>query len=235
MARAHDLIPGGAHTYAKGDERYPVLYLTDADLLFGIAANVARLSQLTGELPDFIIAGIAYGVYETDERNHRARDYLAEVPPDRGWRPGAEQFLGFLRTELVPYINANFRTDPSQLALWGTSFGGNFGLYALFHPQPLFNRFVISSPSLDWPDRWAFRYEAAYAEAHSDLQARVFLSVGDSEWEGATEPFEEFTAILKGRQYPSLSRHKVIEPGEWHQSMPAAVFAKSLQYIFAEE
>jgi len=222
-------------SYEEGEKRYPVLYLTDGDLLFGIAANVARLNQLRGDIPDFIIAGIAYGVYETDARNHRARDFLAEVPEDSDWEPGADKFLQFLRTELVPYMNDNFRTDPADLAVWGTSFGGNFGIYALFHEQPLFNRFVISSPATAWADRWAFRYESAYAETRSDLKARVFFSVGELELEWMVEPYKEFTAIVEGRNYAGLSMRSTIEPGEWHQSMPAAVFAKSLKYIFAKE
>ena len=133
-------------SYEEGERRYPVLYLTDADLLFGIAANVARLSQLRGDLPDFIIAGIAYGVYETDDRNHRARDFLAEVPEDSDWQPGADKFLQFLRTELVPYINANFRTDPTDLAIWARRLEGTLA-YMRYSTRILFS-IDSSSPAL---------------------------------------------------------------------------------------
>ena len=49
------------------------------------------------------------------------------------------------------------------------------------------------------------------------------------------EPFKEFTTIVKGREYGGLSMHTVIEPDEWHQSMPAAIFAKGLKYIYSQD
>lgn len=222
-------------TYEESETSYPVLYMTDADLLFGVAANVARLSQLRGDLPDFIIVGIAYGVYETDARNHRNRDFLAAVPDDGDWHPGAADFLRFLETQVFTFVDSSFRTDPSDRAIWGTSFGANFGIYALFRTDRPFGRFVVSSPATAWANRWAFEYESTYASLHDSLEARVFFSVGELEHrEWMVDPFNDFVDVVVQREYRGLSMTRVVEPGEWHQSMPGAVFARSLKFIYGQ-
>lgn len=51
----------------------------------------------------------------------------------------------------------------------------------LFQHPDIFNRYKISSPSLWWDNGVTFEFKKKYSEKHSDLPARVFLSVGDVE------------------------------------------------------
>src|SRR3712207_7926770 len=47
----------------------------------------------------------------------------------------ANLFLDALTQEMIPFIEANYRTNPSDRCLYGYSSSGFFVLYALFH-QP---------------------------------------------------------------------------------------------------
>jgi predicted alpha/beta superfamily hydrolase len=46
-------------------------------------------------------------------------------------------FMQFLRRELIPFIETDYRADPSARTLLGHSMGANFALYTLFHPPDL--------------------------------------------------------------------------------------------------
>ena len=115
----------------------------------------------------------------------------------------------------------------------GDSFGGLFATYALLSEPDTFRRYGIGSPSLYWDDGAMFELEASYARDHTDLDARVFFSigayessVGDARWrtqlptdrraeaeaKAIGEPpfdmvgdMERIVASLRGRAYPSLS------------------------------
>ena len=47
--------------YVESDKLYPVLYVLDGDIAFGMAASIARYLQIGGNIPELIIVGIGYG------------------------------------------------------------------------------------------------------------------------------------------------------------------------------
>lgn len=185
--------PLGAAT-APG-ARVPVAYLLDADELFGVTADTARLLADDGEIPGLLVVGIGYPIRSFDEAMEpRSTDFTPVVdgPYERlvaeltgGQRRvttgGAAAFLQFIREELKPFIAARYAVDPADTAIIGHSLGGLFGLYALFQSPGTFDRYVIGSPCLLCGDRDLPRREAAYAASHRDLRARLYMNVGADE------------------------------------------------------
>ena len=55
--------------YDRSDKKYPVLYLLDGDVAFGMAASIARYLQFGNVIPDLIIVGIGYGALKKNEGN----------------------------------------------------------------------------------------------------------------------------------------------------------------------
>ena len=80
-------VPDG---YYSGDKRYPVLYVLDGDIAFGIAASIARYLQIGENIPELIVVGIGYGGLDKSAGEKRRRDYR---PTPTG---GAQNFLIFL-------------------------------------------------------------------------------------------------------------------------------------------
>src|SRR3712207_8765295 len=60
----------------------------------------------------------------------------------------ANLFLDALTQEMIPFIEANYRTIPSDRCLYGYSSSGFFVLYALFHQPDAFQRYISGSGDL---------------------------------------------------------------------------------------
>lgn len=94
---------------------------------------------------------------------------------------GAAAFLSGLVEEIIPPVEGRYSVDPALRSIVGFSLSGLFELYVLFHHPEMFFGYLVGSPSLWWDDGLAFRWEQAWTDAHDDLPARIFLSVGANE------------------------------------------------------
>ncbi|MFN2178811.1 MAG: alpha/beta hydrolase [Candidatus Promineifilaceae bacterium] len=149
---------------------------------------------------------------------------------------GADNFLEFIRKELKPFIQANYRIDSKDASVLGHSFGGLFALYALLKAPDTFNRYIISSPSIWWNPQTIFEYEENLASEHSDLSAKVFLSAGTLE-ESMQVPVRGVPARfvtniqamankLHSRGYENLSLTQHVFEDESHVSGPQGAFSR---------
>jgi predicted alpha/beta superfamily hydrolase len=156
---------------------------------------------------------------------------------------GGEAFLKFIRDELKPFIDAEYRTNSDESTYVGISSGGFFGLYVLLTQHELFNRYVIGSPTLYRNNKAIFDLEREYANQHDDLPASVFLSVG--QLEETEEPFElidpshqyvsnfkELVEILKNRNYQNFNLKSHIFENETHISVIPATYSRGLREVF---
>ena len=246
------------HSYTDSDKIYPVLYVLDADLIFGMVTETIRTLQLFQELPEMLVVGIGYPVSDFNEAlGLRARDltptandeWLSEwlekvseslaVPPESSGTGGAGNFLQFIHEELMPFVHSNYRANTEDKTIAGLSFGGLFALYALFHHPNTFNRYIINSPSVWWDDKITFTYEANYAAANSSLSAKVFMSVGSLE-ESEDDPdssamvtnMQKLAKTLQDRGYDSLELKTHLFEDETHLSVVPAAISKGLRAVF---
>src|SRR6185295_6548997 len=101
----------------------------------------------------------------------RARDYVpANICTPGGG--GQAAFLQFIRTELVPFVDATYPANPQRRFLLGHSHGGSFVLYALFNEAPasrLFSAYLPSDSSIDCMSATVSSWESTYAAANTAL------------------------------------------------------------------
>jgi len=226
--------------YADTMKRYPVVYLLDANIFFGLVTDTVRLLQFGHEIPELVLVGIGY----PDDDQHltlRNRDYGPtpyDMPEIAG---GAEHFLAFLQQELQPYLGERYRIDFDDSVLVGDSTSGLFALYTLFHQPEAFRRYIIGSPSIYWDDAVTFEYEAWYTARHADLSATVFLSGGaleaifEPEFAAMVANVIKLREILTAREYPGLKLTTHIFEGETHLSVIPATMSRGLRAVFADE
>ena len=184
------------HNYRASNNSFPVLYLSDANGIFGLVTETVRFLQLFQEVPEMVIVGIGYPVEDfLDTLGLRVRDLtptkiMSGLKRIQIWCRAAWQltvqagpiiFSNLSKKNYGHFIEANYRIDSKDSAILGHSFGGLFGLYTLLNAPNTFNRYIISSPSIWWDQEAVFAYEENFAKMHSDLPANVFLSAGSIE------------------------------------------------------
>ena len=226
------------------ERRYPVFYMLDGNdtALIGWLAR----SRQHSDTEEVIFAGVGYPEplagppvplpgQPAVPPAQRSADY-ALANTTEPWSPpadkGAPVFLRVLEQEIVPFVDAHFRTNTAERALGGHSLGGLFTTYALFHAT-LFQKFWIGSPSLRWDNSVCFRYEAEYAATHHDLNARVIQVAGGQESKTFNrDPLFAMMDAVKGRRYPHLVWKTVVFPNEDHGALPLAAMPQITEFLF---
>ena len=125
--RAFVSVPPSFNTSGP-DRRYPLVIVTDGEGHSATAVvNAARELGRHGLMPEVIVAGVENG----DGYDHRVRDL---TPPGMSVSgssraEGGDRFLDFLERELIPALDARFRTAAPRV-LVGHSSGGILATYA---------------------------------------------------------------------------------------------------------
>lgn len=129
--------------YEGSGEPYPVLYLLDGELNFTSAVvGGLRYAAGLGEIPELIVVAI--------KNTDRSKDIFPEVVTyEDGSQDGgrANQFLDFISRELVPYVDAHYRTQEYRV-LYGTSNTGFTAIHALFNEPRLASAYIAASATL---------------------------------------------------------------------------------------
>ena len=206
-------------SYDTGISDYPVLYVLDANQVFGLVTEFSRSLTLRDGLAETVLVGIGY---ETDDfteivEMHKVNFVLEDA-----------EFLQFIQEELRPLINDEYRVDPDEAAIFGHSLPGLFVLYTLFQEPQVFSGYIIGSPPMVGDN---FDDEAAYAENHSDLVANVFMGVG-TEHDVDSRNLENFTGILEERGYDNLEITNMVFEGETHISVIPDIVNHGMQTVF---
>jgi predicted alpha/beta superfamily hydrolase len=217
-------------SYFKSDSiLFPVLYLTDADYLFGSATDMMEYLRWGGFMGEVIIVGIAYG--SKGEGNMRSRDFSTN--PDKDGIIGANYFLAFMTNELFPFIEKEYRVNNDDKTLFGFSAGANFGTYVLFTKPEIFNRYIICSPVVGDQNRWAFKLEEQYFQKRKDLPVKVYMSIGAIE--SYYPPFPDFVNIIESRNYKGLELKVEHLKNGRHMAIPSESLSHGLKYIYSQE
>jgi predicted alpha/beta superfamily hydrolase len=213
--------------YYSNEKKYPVLYVLDGDVAFGMASSIARYLQIGDNIPELIIVGIGYGGLDKAAGEKRRRDYR---PTQTG---GAENFLNFLNEQLIPYIDSKYRTIPDDRIVNGYSIGGLFALYTLFSKPETFNRYIIGSPSLTWDNYSIYNYEENSPDKIGEMKLSVFISVGSEESdEKYFNPIDKMVTQIQERNYPGVKLEAKVFDGSTHLMGPPESLTHGLISIF---
>jgi predicted alpha/beta superfamily hydrolase len=217
-------VPDG---YYLTQENYPVLYVLDGDIAFGMATSISRYLQIGENIPELIVVGIGYGSLTKSAAKKRRRDYR---PTQIG---GAENFLKFLNEELIPSIDAKYRTIPGERTINGFSLGGLFGLYTFFTKPETFNNYIIGSPNLSWDDYSIYSYEENSPEKIGDMQLNIFISVGSEESEERYfNPVDSLVTNIQQHNYSGVNLETHVFNGSTHLMGPPESLTHGLISVF---
>lgn len=233
------------------DRSVPVLYVVDGDILFGMAAEIARAVSSVAAFPAHYVVGIGYDADYADFLKLRtadltppigaaALDKLGAIAAAIGGDEsgGADAFLAFLTGTLRSEIAARYpKTAEGAQILFGHSLGGLFAAHALLTRPDSFAAFIASSPSLWW-NGFAIQGELpAFAGRLAALprQPRVFIDVGAKEQDLPTSVPEGIGVTLQEAQTQIAAARMVDAAREFAGALRDAGVADLRHIAFAED
>jgi predicted alpha/beta superfamily hydrolase len=159
-------IPSG---YKSGStDKYDVLYVLDGgNWNTGLITQVQHFIEGQGHMPPTIIVSVL-GI----DRNKDLTPTHLESWKASG---GAANFLGFIKNELIPYVNKTYPSNGDN-TLWGHSLGGMFVMYALLNEPTAFRSYIAVDPSLWWDNCYVPKMAVSKLPALADLHATLFIS-----------------------------------------------------------
>ncbi len=173
--------------------KYAAIYVLDGEENFNLVTSHCRKIAGSYGVDNVLVVSIGYG-------RDRNMDYTPTTTNEMGGTGGAPQFLKFIKDELIPKIEQEFRADTtrSSRVILGHSFGGLFGAYAFGADNNLFGNYILLSPSLWYDNEITLRLESAQRNVNKNKQQLVFMGIGELENAGRMQaPFDAFCKSLK--------------------------------------
>ncbi len=239
-------VPGTEEQKAITGQRYPVVYLLDGDGHFSsVVGMIQQLSTVNGNtiIPEMIVVGIP--------NTNRARDLTpshVDSGPGSQSTGGGGNFLKFLETELIPYIDSVYPSLPYRIYI-GHSFGGLSVLHALIQNPALFNSYIAIDPSMWWNNR-SFLAETKKALAAKQFIGKsLFLGIANTMEEGmdtvmvlkdTAQSTEHIRSILdlakeiESSGHNGLKSKSVYYHQDNHTSVPLIAEYDALRFIFKD-
>jgi predicted alpha/beta superfamily hydrolase len=223
--------------YDSSRQRYPVLYLLDGEFFFlQASAAVQYLSELgyirNQPLPPMIVVGIV-----NVDRN---RDYTPTYAPKQ--KGGLEfptsgkagRFLEHLKTEVFPYVETHYRTEPYRV-LAGWSLGGLLTVYTFLEHPDYFSAYLGLSPSLWWDgDLYVQRTRSRIKDKRMPKK-RIVVTVGSLEGGNIGRSVRDGFISLMTRGFGNKGFFRSIEiPEENHNYVTYKALYEGLKMLYSD-
>lgn len=249
--RTYDIyvkLPPNYGAPENAGRRYPVIYLTDGDYTFQVASGVTRLPHNAGKLEQAILVGLPNAKGE-DGMAARRRDLTPwENPAMPGPNGGGRAYVEFITGQVLPLIDATYRSDPARRTFVGQSYGGLLGLWILFSQPQHFSSYLLTSPSIWYAEKALMALEANYAKNHKELKARLFMATGAFEGvkKGTPSPRynketdmvgdqQKMARWLRGRGYKGFLVQDMVIPATIHETTFPIGLVYGLQWLYGQD
>jgi len=228
-------------SYEKNkDKKYPVIYITDANYAFQLVSGATRYPMNANKMEEAIIVGISYAKGSKRDSS-RVRDYTPTL--SNAWKQqtgGAQQHMEFIENIIFKYMSQNYRTDSTNRTFIGNSLGGLFGSYMLITKPQLFKNYILGSPSYWFDNQVIFRLEEVFAKKGTELNANVFISIGERETKDLESLYEmvndakRFYQKMLNWQQPNLKTKILIISEANHQTAFPTTAIQGLHWVLGK-
>lgn len=226
------LLPSDYHK--NTEVRYPVLYMNDAQNLFGqgsaygnweIDKRISLLKKQGGQ--DVIIVALDHG--ETT----RNSEYSPYKTPKTHVKGEGMRYATFIVRTLKPLIDAKYRTKPERqfTGIGGSSMGGLISIYTgMMYPEQV-GRLMVFSPAL-WTSPKIY-FDAV--EFFNPLDTKIYIYGGGKE---SSTMFSNIEKLIEAIESQGFSSEKIqikseLDPeGEHNEKRWGKEFPKAMQWLF---
>ncbi len=211
------------HDYNNSNEKYPVLYVLDAEwkpFYARIYGTVDHMNELN-DIPRMIIVGICNTV--------RNRDMIPAKVIDRPNSGGSDKFLGFITEELMPYFDSKYRTE-SPNVLFGGSNAGLFTVYAILTRPDRINYGIAGSPMIGHCPDYMNRLIDGIDDLNRFKNRALFMIYGEHDYSRTTEFVPEYFARITGKRMSGFRCELEMIKNDGH--VPYLSLFNGLKYVF---
>lgn len=140
----------------RTNEYFNVIYVFDSQSREFFDYTSSIVSFLSNGDKSFIVVGISSPYNEKLDYSRR-NDFLPVLKSENTknnsgkYSGNADNFLRYVASEVIPYINSHYRTLNHNIAI-GHSLGASFILYSLLEKPNLFDNYIAISPNLAYED-----------------------------------------------------------------------------------
>jgi hypothetical protein len=222
-------LPDSYDDPSKTDKRYPIIVLLDGYVHFKTTSAIVHfMGSRTNRnylMPETIVVAI--------ENVDRERDFtVTKLQTKRAnTMGGGKNFLDFIETELIPYVDTHYRTSPYR-TLIGHSLGGLLAVNAYLDPNSLFDTYLAIDPSIWWDE--TIMESKVTAMTLISLNKKVYWATanqGEANYERNKKRHDRFVAMMRERWGSNLQLKLNYFEEEDHRSVPLPALYEGLKYL----
>jgi predicted alpha/beta superfamily hydrolase len=211
--------------YDNNTRKYPVFYLLDGQWGFNFKAQtIDWLSNPQyGMIPQMIVVSLHTG-------ENRTRDLTPTQNKESKSGGGADKFYKFIKEELIPFIDKNYRTYNYRI-LSGESLSALFVMYAFICDPMVFNGYHSLSPSMWWDNQIMLDRTNDFLSKNPILHNRLYLSLTN---EGTQMGVDSLAAILEKYSPKGLIWKYDKHPEEVHETVGFKGTWDGMKFLLAD-
>ena len=123
------------------------------------------------------------------------QDFTPIIDEVRAVSGGAEKFHNFLKKELIPYVEENYRASDYKI-LMGHSLGGTFAAFSLLEHPDVFDAYIAVSPFLQYADNYIIGQAELKLKKEYDKANSFYMTLGEEP--GYLEVLDKDSVIFTG-------------------------------------
>lgn len=215
--------------YEASTEKYPVVYMHDAQNLFDAKTSYVGEWNVDETLDSLhaktIVVGIEHG-------NDKRIDELTPYKNEKYGGGKADTYLDFIVKTLKPEIDKKYRTKTGtkNTTIMGSSLGGLVSFYAVLKYPDTFGKAGVFSPSF-----WFTKDIFELAQKTKKIKAKIYFLCGDSEDENVVADMQQMEAIVSQKNGNCKKRlsETIVKGGKHNEKLWRENFAKA--YLWLEK
>jgi predicted alpha/beta superfamily hydrolase len=209
--------------YEQGARRYPVVYVLDGETNHLLTVAVTNFFWQNGLMPSVIVVSVT----NTD----RTRDFTPTAVADRQGSGGGPKFMEFLKRELIPFVEKNYRTLDYRILI-GHSLCGMYAVYSLASEPDLFPALIAISPYVMYDDEYVLRLAEEKLPGMSARQRFLYITLGNEPDYNAS--IDRLLGLLKKKGPKNLEVHLDPMKTESHGTVRLKSVYRGMEALFAD-
>ena len=225
-------LPDSYNDSSDVKKTYPIMILLDGYTHFKTASGIVHFMSSNRNRNHLMPETIVVAIENVDrERDFTVTKIKTKRPNNMG---GGRNFLDFIQKELVPYIEKNYRTEPTR-TLVGHSLGGLLTLNSYMDKSSIFNAYISIDPSIWWNEEMMKNKVDSISPI--SFNKKLYIATanqGEDNYERNKKRHDLLFAIMKEKSDGHLNVEIAYFEKENHRSVPLIALYEGLRYINQE-